>query len=552
MKENPGKNPCIVLPTGTGKSIVAAELCRQVVSWGGRVLVLAHRLELIRQNAEKAQALLPIGKVGIHSAGLGVRDTEQDILIAQVQSVHKFGVANFQRRDLIVIDEAHLISPNENTMYRQIIDTARVVTPRLRVVGLTATPYRLDTGAICTPDGPLHGICYELGIREAIEKGYLCNLVSRVGKSDARANLSDVHTRGGEFVTGELSRAMRFGGLVDRAVDDMLARAQGRHTGIVFCVDLEHVESVRACLDVRGESVASLHGGTPPLERQYILSAFKSGSIRWLVNCEVATTGLDVPSIDVIALMRPTKSAGLFVQMVGRGLRLHPSKTDCAVLDYGNLLVTHGPVDLITAKSGTRGQGGGEAPKKTCPHCSEQCHVSMSICPNCGGDLPTAPKHEDDKHEDKPSDAPVLSSGKVFEDEVIAIGDTTWERHMGKSGMPVLKVSYWKPGESPTSITSVRRRPEGVDWVCIEHDGFALMKAEKWWALRSNDPFPESVNQAVRIFELGGVAPTTSITVRTWRDKKYPEIVNHTVGEKPEVELSRLESAVESLDDLPF
>ena len=162
MKENPGKNPCIVLPTGTGKSIVAAELCRQVVSWGGRVLVLAHRLELIRQNAEKAQALLPIGKVGIHSAGLGVRDTDQDILIAQVQSVHKFGVANFQRRDLIVIDEAHLISPNENTMYRQIIDTARVVTPRLRVVGLTATPYRLDTGAICTPDGPLHGICYEL------------------------------------------------------------------------------------------------------------------------------------------------------------------------------------------------------------------------------------------------------------------------------------------------------------------------------------------------------------------------------------------------------
>lgn len=552
MKTNPGKNPCIVLPTGTGKSVVVGMLCREVAAWGGRVLVLAHRLELIRQNAEKVQALLPPGKVGIHSAGLGVRDWEQDIIIAQVQSVHKFGMANMQRRDLLVIDEAHLISPNDNTMYRQIMDTGLQVNPRMRVCGLTATPYRLDSGPICTPEGPLHGVCYELGVREAIEKGFLCNLISRVGSSDSRADLSGVHTRGGEFVTGELSRAMQFGGLVDRAVDNLLERSAGRHTGIVFCVDLSHVEAVRAALEARGQTVASLHGGTLPMERQFTLSAFRAGTIRWLVNCEVATTGLDVPNIDVVALMRPTKSAGLFVQMVGRGLRLHSSKLDCLVLDFANLLVTHGPIDLITAKGGKKGGGEREAPKKTCPHCSEQCHVSMTICPNCGGDLPTATKDEDPKHEDKPSEAPVLSTGKVFEDEVIAVGDATWERHIGKSGMPVLKVSYWEPGMAPNSFNSFRRKPAGVDWVCIEHDGFALSKAEKWWSKRSNDPFPESVNQAIRIFELGGVAPTTSITVRTWRDKKYPEIVDHTIGEKPEVELSRLESVAESLDDLPF
>ena len=199
--ENAELNPCVVAPTGAGKSVIIAQLVMDVVMrWDGRVLLLAHVKELLEQNAEKIQALCPTLDIGLHSAGLGRYDTKNAAIVAGIQSVYRKAEL-LGRFDLVIVDEAHLISPSGDGMYRTLLAKLKTLNPQLRIVGLTATPYRLDGGLICKPENFLNTICYDIKVTYLIEQGYISRLVSQEGV--AETDFSAFHLRGGEFVNEE-------------------------------------------------------------------------------------------------------------------------------------------------------------------------------------------------------------------------------------------------------------------------------------------------------------------------------------------------------------
>ena len=184
-------NPVIVIPTAGGKTPVMATICKDAVgTWQGRVIILAHVKELLEQAFDKLDRIAPELRVGVYSAGFGRRDTNHPVILAGIQSVYK-RACDLGPFDLVLVDEAHCIAPEGDGMYRQFLAEMKVVNPRVRVIGLTATPFRMKSGMICAPENFLNAVCYEVGVRQLIVDGYLCNSLRRPG---ARSRTRPVST----------------------------------------------------------------------------------------------------------------------------------------------------------------------------------------------------------------------------------------------------------------------------------------------------------------------------------------------------------------------
>jgi DNA repair protein RadD len=514
-------NPCVVLPTASGKTPVMAAISRDTATqWDGRILILAHVKELLEQAVDKLHAMAPDlwNRIGVYSAGLGSRDTDHPIIVAGIQSVYK-RAAELDRFDLILIDEAHMLPPDGEGMYRTFLDEARVVNPNVRLVGLTATPYRMTTGTICSSGGLLNHVCYEVGVRELIVQGYLCPLKSKAGRR--KADTSGLHLRGGEFIAGEVEALMDDDALVQSACYEIIEQTRDRHSVLIFAAGVKHAEHVQRVLQAAGHECGFVCGDTLLFDRAQTLERFRAGNLKFLVNVNVLTTGFDAPNIDCVALLRPTNSPGLYYQMVGRGFRLHPSKQNCLVLDFGGNILRHGPVDALQVKD--RASGGGEPPAKECPQCHAVIHAAYTTCPECGHEFPP-PRRE--QHEREASTAGVLS-GEVTEAEY-DVDDVYYSVHVKRDapeGHPrTLRVDY-----------RVGFNDHRSEWVCIEHPpgSYARQKAEAWWRARSFEPCPTDADDAVALAEAGALATTLSITVRHVSGEKYDRIVRHQLGARP-------------------
>lgn len=526
-------NPCVVIPTAGGKTPIMATICRDAVTqWNGRVLVLAHVKELLEQAADKLHAMAPDlwHQIGVYSAGLKSRDTDHPIIVAGIQSVYR-RAAELDRFDLILVDEAHMLPPDGEGMYRTFLTDARLVNPNVRLVGLTATPYRMSTGLICGPENLLNHVCYEVGVRELIVQGYLCPLKSKAGLR--KADTSQLHLRGGEFIAGEVEALMDDDLLVRSACREIVDQTQDRHSVLTFAAGVQHATHVQRILRSMGQECGFVCGETLPFERTETLKRFKEGALKYLVNVNVLTTGFDAPNIDCVALLRPTNSPGLYYQMVGRGFRLHPSKDNCLVLDFGGNILRHGPVDSLEIKD--RAAGTGPAPAKECPQCQAVIHAAYSLCPECGYAFPP-PQRE--KHDQEASTAGILS-GEVTETEY-PVQDTYYSLHLKRDAAEdhprSMRVDY-QVGFNDTRS----------EWICFEHTGYARGKAQAWWQARSQEPFPESSQQAVNLCQAGGIAPTRVITVRSVAGEKYDRITQHQLGPIP----PRLDGSEEYDENLP-
>jgi len=531
-------NPCVVIPTGGGKTPVMATICRDAVSrWDGRVLILAHVKELLEQAVDKLHTMAPDlwNRIGVYSAGLKSRDTEHPIIVAGIQSVYK-RACELGPFDLIVVDEAHLIPPSgegpHEGMYQQFLAEAKVVNPRVRIIGLTATPFRMSTGTICAPDNLLNHVCYEVGVKELIAQGYLCPLRSKAGRH--KADTSGLHIRGGEFIAGEVEALMDDEALVRSACHEIVEQTAERRSVLIFAAGVQHALHVQRVLGQMGCECGFVCGDTLPYERAEMLRRFKDDQLKYLVNVNVLTTGFDAPNIDCVALLRPTLSPGLYYQMVGRGFRLHPSKADCLVLDFGGNVLRHGPVDDLHIKQ--PGSGEGEAPAKECPECQAVIHAAYATCPECRHAFPP-PQRE--RHDEQASTAGVLT-GEVTE-TVYEVLDEAYSVHIKRGADPdhprTIRINY--------RIGFNDRRSE---WVCPEHTGYARGKFESWWRARSNEPIPSTAQEAVDLCERGGVAETKAITVRSVAGEPYDRIVAHELGSIP----PRLDGSDERDDgDLP-
>jgi len=237
-------NPCVVIPTAGGKTPVMATVCKDAVGrWEGRVLIVAHVKELLEQAVEKLRLVAPEmwHQVGVYSAGLERRDRDHPIIVAGVQSVYR-RARELGRFDLVLIDEAHMVPPDGEGMYRTFLADAKAVNPNVRLIGLTATPFRMTTGTICSPENLLNHVCYEVSVRELIVQGYLCPLVAKGTREDL--DTSGLHVRAGEFVADEVEALMDQTQRVEAACAEIVEQTRERKSILVFASGVQHARHV--------------------------------------------------------------------------------------------------------------------------------------------------------------------------------------------------------------------------------------------------------------------------------------------------------------------
>jgi DNA repair protein RadD len=524
LNEHAGRNPCIVLPTAAGKTHVIKQICNDICKWGGLVLVLAHVKELLEQAADKLSDTDI--DVGVYSAGLKSRDTCHDVIVAGIQSVYKRAVELSQCGffNVILVDEAHRIPTESDGMYTHLLRELGEINPKVRVVGLTATPFRTKGGYVCTDDHFLNDVCYEVSVAELIAGGFLSKIVSK--NAVAHINTSGLKITRGEFDEAQMSE--RFDEKVESATREIIEYTGDRKKTLIFCCNINHADQV--CELIRGHGLSAGVVSSKHDFRDETIKDFKEGRIQYLVNVNVLCEGFDAPDIDCVALMRSTVSPGLYYQMVGRGLRIHPNKKDCLILDFGENVKRHGTLDNLNIKEGGRTSGDGEAPVKECPSCHELVATGLLYCTACGHKFP--PRELNHEHTAS-DDNPVIVEVRTL--EVSEENAKVWVKK--SNGSRTMRVEY-RCGIS-----------EWVsEWICIEHEGFAREKAEGWWASRFDTDCPNCVDEAVELFYADRLMSTKEITVV--KDGRYDRIVDYKleVREEEEGEVDRLHDE----DGIPF
>jgi DNA repair protein RadD len=524
FEKNPnGGNPVFVLPTGAGKSHVIAALCKIILqNWPDQsILMLTHVKELIEQNAKKMREHWPNAPMGIYSAGLGQRTLGEPITFAGIQSV-KNKADDIGVVDIIIIDECHLLNNSNQGAYRQLIGELKEINPQLRVIGFTATPYRLGQGLLTSGKEALFDdIIEEVFVEELIRKGHLATLKSKL--TNTKIDVSGVKKRGGEYIASELEQAVDNSETNRPIVDEIIYRAEDRKAWLIFCVSVDHARHLKDELLERGISAETITGATKNDERERILNEFKSGKIRALTNCSVLTTGFDYPDIDLLAMCRPTCSPGLYVQMAGRGLRLKSHTDHCLVLDFAGVVEMHGPITAVRPPSEKK-EGDGEAPSKACPECGEIVHASIRSCPACGfvfeppqGKMLRLNSNIDIMGRDLPA---------------MEVESWRWSSYTGRSGKPMIRISYTGAGLADPVIH---------EYLTVSYPGYAGQKAMQRLMMISRkmgvfDDLKKYINEKSESMDLEFAVsefmsmepPPASITYQM--DGKFHRVIDYDFG----------------------
>ncbi|MCT4641190.1 MAG: DEAD/DEAH box helicase [Bacteriovoracaceae bacterium] len=362
----------ITLPTGAGKSIVIAKLAQVSI---GRVLVMAHVKELVEQNHEKLISLDV--DAGIYSASLNKKDASNKVIFGSIQSIANAHDNFFSDFSLVIIDEAHRVSLQKDSQYQKVLSKLAKENKKIKVLGLTATPYRLDLGwcynyhykgSIKTNEDRFFKHCiYELPLSYLIKNKYLTNPIiidSPVACYDfsklTRSKASGLYSP--SEITDILKSQER---ITPSIVKNILDKSKDRNGVMVFTSTIEHAKEILSHFP--NELSCLITGDTPIKERERIINDFKSKKLKYLINVSVLTTGFDAPHVDLIALLRPTESVSLYQQIIGRGLRLYEGKEDCLVLDYTGL-----GYNIYSPEIGNKRPAEGTMPVKVeCPKCNE-------------------------------------------------------------------------------------------------------------------------------------------------------------------------------------
>jgi DNA repair protein RadD len=488
-------NPLLSLATATGKSLLIGWLVRDAIRKypNVHVLCLVHVQELIEQNVKHLLAIWPDAPIGINCSALGRRDWRQQIIFASIQSVFR-SPERLGKRHLVLIDECHLVPHDGDGMYRTTLNALRELHPAMSVCGFSATPYRLDTGRLDEGEGKVFDeVIFNYDIGRGIADGWLSSLSSKATKTTI--DVRDVGRRGGEFIAGELEAAADHEAIIAAACDEIVALGTDRKCWLVFCCGIDHAMHVRDALRERGVACETVFGETPQSERERIITAFRSGKLQCLVNAMVLTTGFDVPQVDLLVMLRPTLSTGLYVQMVGRGTRKAEGKRDCLILDFAQNVYRHGPVDCVSVS--TNGNGGdveagvkvNSIRAKPCPTCNELNPLSAKTCV-CGYEFPQPRPIA--KHATTADAAPILSSGMSW----LPVTNIHFRKH-----------TKWNNPEAPPTFCVEYLSGFTVysDYVAFEHRGQARTFAERFWfAFGGEAPVPLTVDEAIeRKHELG-------------------------------------------------
>jgi DNA repair protein RadD len=526
--EKGGKgNPVIAMPTGTGKSHVIAEFIKDIFAlWPTqRVMMLTHVKKLIQQNASKLIEVWPVAPLGIYSAGLNSRDMILPIVFGGIQSVAPAikraqaeqtntpqHMRHFGWRDLLIIDEAHLLSPVETTQYQFVIAELLKINPKLKVIGLTATPYRMKQGYI-TDGGIFTDICYDItgieSFNRLIAEGYLAPLIAR--PTGTFLDTSNLSVRGGEFIENEVDSIIT-DEVIFSAVQEMIYFGQDRQSWLAFGSSIEKAEQINAVLQSFGVASTVVHSKLKK-EADKRITAFQNGEYQCLVNKDMLTTGFDHPPIDLIADLQPTMSPGKHVQKWGRGTRpfagnfLFRAKENCLGLDFAKNVPALGPINdpCIPRKPG---KGGGEAPVKICESCGNYNHASARTCEYCGFAFSFQTKIF--------ASAGTVAIVKSTEAQIdyFDVSHVLYSLHEKRNAQgdlitpPSIKVTYIC-GLQPFS-----------EWVSLENPK-ASHFAKEWWRQRHTEEPPLTTHEALRKTNELRIPKRIRVHV----NKKYPEVL---------------------------
>lgn len=527
-----GRAGIAALPTASGKSIVIAEIIKRILMKKPhvRAMMLTHVRELIIQNFEKIQSIWPTCPAGIYSAGVGFRQFSNPVTYGGVQSCYK-KTELFGHIDVLFIDECHLVSENGETMYGQMIAGLKLTNPNLVVLGLTATPYRLGLGYLT--NGPIFDdIYYDITSMEdmvrLIDEGFLSDLVSF--NMENMIDTSKMKKLGGEFNNKSLDENVNRDEVTRAIVNETMVKAQGRNKGLAFCVNKQHAENMSMRFNEAGLRCMYMHDGLSKKERIDVLAAYERGEFNMLTNVGVLTTGFDAPDIDYLVCSRPTESASLHVQMLGRGMRVHPSKDNTMVLDFAGNCLRLGPInDPVIPQP--KGVGNGDAPIRICDACGAQNHASARKCKECNEPFPP-PKV---KFSETIVQSDIIARRDMPKFENVKVSSVYTNSHRSANGNDTMKLTYVMDNEFIDDYFMFDRKQGGA-----YNNSMAKLKK-----MQFKEPVPDFADTSEAVFWVAenllvpdGARIWTNKPVigTTGRKKRKRTIMNLIYGEVPENE----------------
>ena len=523
-----GLNPLVVMPTGTGKSINIAEACRTFARPDNQnnILLLTHSAELVKQDMAKICALCQDVSCGVYCAGIGLKDTTQRIIAGTVQSVYKLLSRKpkaLGKRQLLIIDEAHMLSDKDDSMYRQVIAALQLLCPSMQVLGFSATPYRMDTGPLVRDDSLFNSTCIDLtsAIPEMIEQGYLSDLVMppvpvkieltsncvAAGKLDDKTN---TYTPA-KLIESRVTKLVGNEKLLSQACDAMVESGKDRKAWIVFVTGIQNAGIVAQLLNDRGIDALEVNSGQTKIHNDRAIADFRAGRVRCLVSANQLTTGFDVPQVDLIGVLRPTLSTSLHVQMLGRGLRPAPGKANCMVLDFAENLRRLGPVNdpYVPTPDPDTALNPDNKPDKIvaerefvdkdagwdCPECGMINRKASRVCCRCGYSLPQS--FDLDDFADNVAIAKPVDLQPEWPEGMCKILNMTAGMHQARSGSNCIRLTLVceSPGKRPFN---------SFFYLSFDRPGYPCISAGKMWQqFKGVLPAPKSTLEAMqRINEL--------------------------------------------------
>lgn len=533
------------MPTGTGKSVVIARFILDLMTrWPGqRVMMVTHSSELIKQNLAKLKGMWARAPVGVFSAKLKSKNADMPITFASVKSAYN-SVTEFGHVDLVLIDEAQLVSDKEDTTYRQFLQALKEKNKNVRVIGYTATPYRVGLGML-TDGGIFTHIAYDItgmhAFNRLIDEGFISPLVPF--PTETVLDLTGVSRAGGEYNQKQAQKAIDVTSITRAAIEESLDKARSRKCWLIFASGVEHAENIANMLCMYGQNAAAVHSRMPFDEVERKIAAFRAGKLRMLVNADMLTVGFDHPGIDCIVMLRATLSTGLWVQMLGRGTRpvyapgfdiedqmqrwaaiYAGGKENCLVLDFANNIANLGPINDPVLPKAKRGDGTGDAPIKKCEDgkvipldssrepCGMWNHASARTCKFCSAQFIFKPNIVEQA---STLDLIVRDEPVVHEYKVDHVAYHVWK----KVGAPdSIQVQYY---------CGAQRFSE---WISFEHERVGAL-ARHWWRVRFQLPrdaeCPATTKEAMQLIDNA----REPVSIKVHVNRRHPKIMDYTFKE---------------------
>ncbi len=502
-------NPLLAWPCGTGKSVVPAVFIKTVMNMfpSQRFLMITHVSTLISQNFEVLKTVWPNAPASIYSAGLKLKNPAMPVVFGGIQSMIK-NPAIFGFRNIIFIDEAHLVSQEESSQYLTFIATMKLINPNLRVIGLTATPFRQGQGYI-TDNGLFTDIVHDITTPEAFNSlfahKYLVPLIPL--RTHNELDVSSVSMNKGDFVANQLQSAVDKKDITYKILQETANASENRRSWLLFSSGIEHAEHIAETLRGFGIDCAAVHSKQPSYGRneEYndkAIKAWKEGTLRSVVCYGKLTTGVNNPMCDMIADLRPTLSVPLHIQKYGRGMRTFKDKKNCLVLDFSRNTPRLGCIDSPNVPK-KKGEKTGDVPVKLCDSCGAYNHTRVQFCCQCGAEFQFRNKLVAKAGTDAllKSDLPELID--------FSVTYPTYKKQQKEGNAPYLLIVYH------CGLQAFK------EFIFPEGKGPLKHKYHMWWRQRANVPPPNTVDEILTYTK--ELAKPKKITV--WANKKYPEVM---------------------------